>query len=347
MESRNKSCARNNAKIVIRHSTIYPFKLPTNNMACIYCDEEFEDPILFRKHMRSTHSSANRGDYAHGLVKVDCTELNCRLCSKSFEDIQSIADHLKNLHKKKVDLNVGLGLVPFVLPNRQWICAVCKIMMSSLRNLSRHMSMAHFSAVTCDVCGRKFANTRSLDVHVESKHNKIIKCVKCRLIFATAKELGQHKKVSNACWQYVCPVCNERFQNHGPKEKHMQQVHKIISENLRCTVCGETFPNTKQCLEHFRIAHTDDKLCCALCPQMFLSKARLERHMVSHTKEKPFLCTICDKAFGFRSSLNQHMWMHRVDKRFKCTPCKKQFNQKVTWISHMKKCSQISEYSDG
>lgn len=344
-QNRVISAERRNAKIVIQNSTVYPFKTPRSNMACIYCDEEFEEPPLFRRHMKDNH--ANASALYPRLIKVDSTDLKCRVCFRSFDDVQCLAEHLKTVHQfDRINLNSGLGLIPFVLPNRRWTCAICKLRAATLRALSKHMTMVHFSAVTCEECGTNFANTRSLELHVESNHKKIIKCKKCRQIFATPEERSLHYKASRSCWQSVCHICNMRFMSDNPKEKHLQEVHNIYSKNLICSECGETFPNNKECINHFRIAHTDDKLCCAFCPQMFVSKARLVRHMVTHTKERLFPCTVCGKAFGNQSALNQHMWIHREEKRFKCKPCNKQFNQKVTWLSHMKKCYLISEYLD-
>lgn len=334
------STERRNAKIIVKNSTIYPFKLPRSNMVCYYCDEEFEEPPLFRQHMKDNHSSAPVLCPRTSIVKVDCTELNCRMCSNSFDDIQSIAKHLRNAHKLNIQLNSSLGVVPFVLPNRQWTCVLCQTKEPTLRALSKHKSMAHFFAVTCEECGKNFANSRSLDTHVESSHKKILKCVRCRQIFATTEEKSKHYKVSPSCWQSVCHICNMRFMNYGYKRKHMQEVHDMC-KTVICSECGEMFSNSKERSTHFRKVHTDNRICCAFCPQIFGDRSRYNRHIITHTKERAFSCPVCDKGFSRPSVLNQHMWNHREEKRFKCQPCNKQFNQKVSWKAHMARYHDI------
>lgn len=344
MKNRLISTERRNARIIFKNSTMYPFKLPRSNMACIYCDEEFEEPSLFRQHMKENHMSTTTL-YPRPLIKVDCTELYCRICCEAFDNVQILAEHLKYEHEFKLDLTNNLGLVPFVLPNLQWMCTFCNKKTTTLRVLSKHMSMIHFSAVTCEECGKSYSNSRALRLHVERHHKKILKCRGCKQVFDTTEERSKHYKASRSCWQSVCHICSMRFMSDNPKEKHMQDVHNIYSKNLMCSECGEIFSNSKACRKHFRIQHSDDKLCCAFCPQIFVSKARLQRHMVTHTKEKLVSCSICQKALSNQSALNQHMWIHIEEKRFKCKGCNKQFNQKVTWISHMKKYHSIGELS--
>lgn len=82
------------------------------------------------------------------IVKVDCTEWRCRICSQQFVDLGSVALHLKDDHNKNLNLDEELGLLPFKIYKDKLLCAVCSWKTFSMRQLSRH-TQSHFVKFTC------------------------------------------------------------------------------------------------------------------------------------------------------------------------------------------------------
>lgn len=331
--------ARRNAEIIVRYSTVYPFKVPESCIVCVYCGESYEEPCTFRAHMDTEHEQfsskiAFTGYCSERYIKADCTNIRCRICSESSETLEAIALHLQLQHNKKIDLDTQLGIQPFK-PDKL-LCAVCDAKQFDLRELSRH-TQSHFSRITCDACGKSYSTTSALQVHIKYTHvmNKIM-CRKCKSTFTSAEEQKKHLRESTRCWLHVCNVCGQRFMSWPIKQLHLVDVHGVPRRQHICPACGVQFADRKSCRAHFKLTHTSDVFICSCCGLKFETKKTLEEHQVTHTKEKLFPCTVCSKSFSRKKNLIQHLWIHSELKRFECKPCNKKFNQRVTWKHHMK-----------
>ncbi|XP_013163619.1 PREDICTED: GDNF-inducible zinc finger protein 1 isoform X6 [Papilio xuthus] len=332
--------ARRNAEIVVKFATAYPFRLPEDAMVCVYCGESCDDPMEYRKHMDIEHQTFHvRMAFVHcneGYIKVDCTELRCRICLLSFDTIIDVAKHLKDVHQEKVDTNYEIGVYPFKLEKDRLLCAICKLKSPCIRQLSRHIQ-THFLKYTCDACGKSYATSTTLKHHITYSHTGEARiCRKCKKTFSSLEAKRQHLVDTPKCWSHLCNVCGERFISWTLKQAHLAQVHGTPKRSHVCLECGETFLDRKKYRVHFKISHTDDNYVCSCCGLKFATKRNLEEHRVVHTKEKLFHCTVCSKSFPRKKNLVQHMWIHSEQKRFGCDLCNKQFNQRVSWKTHMK-----------
>lgn len=333
------STVRRNAQIIVQYTTAYPFKLPNRFMTCVYCGDSFEEPAQFRRHMSELHVDVKiHIAFAHipeGYIKVDCTDLRCRMCEGSFNRLEMLVEHLNKTHKLSLDLSCDLGVQPFIFEKDKWSCVMCNSKFISLRALSRH-TQSHFLKYTCESCGKSYFTSSSLRLHLKVSHNgeKRI-CLKCKKTFGSLEAKRKHVQENPRCWAFICCVCGERFTSLTLRNAHRAQVHGVESKSYVCPECREVFPNRHKYRVHFIMTHTNEYYTCN-CGRKFDTKANLEKHMVVHTKEKLFPCTMCSKAFSRKKNLVQHMWIHSEHKRFECTDCHKQFNQKVTWKSHMK-----------
>ncbi|XP_037875563.1 zinc finger protein 660-like isoform X11 [Bombyx mori] len=344
-KKKEKACdpitvARRNAELIVKYSTVYPFRLPDTNMVCVYCAEGYEVPTMFRRHMETEHQLFNpRMAFAHlpeGYIKVDCTDIRCRICSEHFVTLEEIGSHLQSVHYKHFDLNTEIGAQPFKFENDRFKCSICNKKTLGLRQLSRHMH-THFLKYTCDSCGKSYATNTALRAHTRYTHSREGHiCRKCKTSFSSAEALRAHRLESRRCWQYLCNVCGERFVNWELKENHRREIHGVEKRAYNCLECGESFACRKKFQTHFKVSHTDDSYMCPFCGVKFPTRRILEDHRVVHTKEKLFPCMVCLKAFSRKKNLVQHMWMHSEYKRFECKMCNKQFNQRVSWKSHMK-----------
>ncbi|XP_059056462.1 gastrula zinc finger protein XlCGF57.1-like isoform X9 [Achroia grisella] len=332
--------ARRNAEIIVKYSTVYPFRLPEEVMVCVYCAESFNLPVQYRRHMHDEHEVFNvRMAFVHcneGYIKADCTDLRCRICTETFENLEDIAKHLVLLHERPINLNVDLGIQPFKLENDRFVCAICQAKYISLRQLSRH-TQSHFLKYTCEACGKSYATITTLRHHIRFTHieNERI-CRKCKMTFSTLEDKRKHLKETPKCWSHLCNMCGERFITWNLKQTHLNQVHGTEKKTYVCSECGGVFLDRKKYRVHFKITHTDDNFMCTCCGLKFETKRGLDEHRVVHTKEKLFPCPVCPKSFPRKKNLSQHMWIHSDYKRFECTLCNKRFNQRVSWKTHMK-----------
>lgn len=323
------------------HGTAYPFRLPAETMLCVYCGTDFQCPSEFRKHMQNVHVKFNvdtaflhvrkQRDY----IKVDSTELQCRLCNQPCETLDVLASHLLETHGKEIDLTHDLGVIPFRLEGGNFNCNFCSKKFPGIRQLSRHQS-THFPRFTCETCGRSYISKASLQQHKQYGHrdNSTHICRKCKASFESLDDFKNHMNESKACWLYVCNTCGERFKQVHLKEHHLESVHGKKKKHS-CPQCSETFDSRSRFSVHFKYAHTDDSAVCSYCSLKFPSKRRLEDHIPVHTHEKRHVCGVCSKAFPRQKNLAQHMWTHK-EKRFECVPCNKKFNQRISWRTHMK-----------
>lgn len=324
---------------VVEFATAYPFRLKERDVMCILCNSSFEDPKHFRDHFDDRHLHFNIHDIkkheraVRKRLKVDCTDLRCRICQKIFDDVDSVANHLNADHDKEISPD-GIGLQIFKFGPDKWVCAYCKEKFMSLRSLSRH-TVSHFYNFVCPTCGMNYVNSFLLNKHIKNKHSNLLSCVKCRKTFPSDKDRKVHLQESKSCWSYRCVYCEERFRSGRNRMTHIQKTHGIAAHMFKCTVCPLEFITYNLFRNHYVKEHTD-KFVCSICDQKFGSKFILKMHNDRHTGNKEFKCDVCGKDFLRKSHLAQHLWTHREKKRLECKLCDKKFNQEVAWKGHMK-----------
>lgn len=335
--------ARENARMLVQYTTAYPFRLPESYIVCVFCCQSYPDPEEFRRHMETEHQQFKvRIAFAHineGYLKVDCTDLRCRICSEAFTKLDEAAEHLKVIHNKRISFEFDLGVQPFILKQDMMCCAICGHKSSILRMLSRHIQK-HYLQCTCENCGKSYATPTSLQQHIRDSCPQTLnnqkRCRKCRKTFATSEEKRKHLESSKRCGHYTCNICGERFTYWRQKQQHLEEVHGAPKKTYTCLECGAIFNKANTLSQHFKTVHTNDYFECVSCGRKYENEYRLKRHRLVHTGEKAFTCPVCSKAFPRKSTLTQHMWIHSEVKKYECKLCDKPFNQKVSWRTHMK-----------
>ncbi|XP_030033854.2 gastrula zinc finger protein XlCGF26.1 isoform X17 [Manduca sexta] len=336
--------ARQNARTIVVHTTAYPFRLPESDMVCVYCHESYSNPDMFREHMTDMHMEVKlRIAFAHvseGFLKVDCTDLRCRICNEAFDELKKAAEHINSVHNKVINFEYELGLQPFKVKSDLLMCGVCGLKSSNVRTLSRHIQ-THFVQCTCESCGKSYASATSLKHHIKNSCSKSVSekqqhCRRCKIVFDSPDDQKKHLEKSKRCCQHICNVCGDRFGYWRLKQQHMEDAHGIPKKKYPCPECQLVFPKHNLLRHHFQMHHTNDHWVCSVCDRKFDREYTLNRHMIVHTGEKAFVCDVCSKAFPRKSTLTQHMWIHSEVKRHECKMCDKYFNQKVTWKTHMK-----------
>ncbi|VVD05370.1 unnamed protein product [Leptidea sinapis] len=327
--------ARRSAEAVLKYSTVCPFRVRRSELCCVYCFDEFQSGAEFKQHMDTNHRLFNVStafshcSTANEYLKVDCSDLRCRVCSEIFNSIEEIARHLHDIHDvRKINPDHKIFLQPYKIDDDNWVCVICNKRMPSLTKLCRHTT-SHYQKFTCDICGRSYLTNEALKYHVRCNHSgSQYTCRKCWQEFLTDEEKKHHVQTSKQCWPFCCVHCCEKFKSWEGKQKHLEDVHGKPKKKYNCTDCNEVFESRKQFYSHYTLYHTNDSFMCTCCGMKFTKKHKLEDHKITHTGEKDFECDICNKLFTRKNTLKQHMYIHKVVKRFPCPVCNKQFAQK-------------------
>lgn len=313
-------------------------------MVCVYCGESYDDPAEFRAHNDQEHKEFKTGIALYHLrdldcdVKVDCTDLRCRLCSNRYENLDDLAKHLSTDHKININFNYDLGVIPFKIYKDKYLCVVCKSKFPNMRFLSKHTN-THFAKYTCELCGNCYASSTTLNSHIRntcSRKSQLPFCRKCKKPFNSVKERMNHLVASKMCCQHVCNICNDRFPTWNMKQNHMKETHNTPEKTYPCPDCSAVFRRKDAFRQHFVLTHTDSHYSCGHCVEKFASEQNLKQHLLLHSGDKRFICNTCDKSFLRKSGLTQHNWIHSEVKKHSCNLCDKHFNQRVCWKAHMR-----------
>nr|XP_026489417.1 zinc finger protein 12-like isoform X13 [Vanessa tameamea] len=279
--------ARGNAGTIIKCTTAYPFRVNDKCIVCVYCQELYDDPDVFRSHMDEEHHTFNIKVAFHNLpklefIKADLTDLKCRLCSQQFESLEIIAEHLKQVHNEAIDSNARLGVMPYVLRRDAFNCVVCGKSCPSLFHLNRH-TITHFLSYVCHFCGKSYVATTGLLRHVRSKHQEYkVSCRRCGKVFPNMEAKEKHRRTEKSCMAYCCSKCPERFHDWKIRKRHMETEHGQSKRIDRCADCNITFSKGSAYYQHFKLKHSKDCVICKHCGMKFICRSRYKRHLSTH-----------------------------------------------------------------
>jgi len=147
---------------------------------CDICQESFPRSEL-KEHMIAEHQENPSVEKVTEKVikkkikkvkKKDPLQLICEHCTKQFECLSKLQNHINSVHLKI----------------KQYSCKECEKAYHTPEGLKYHMIVEHGdgnSKFQCDNCGKCFLTTKNLRAHKEvSHHAKILKCVQCVKMFS-------------------------------------------------------------------------------------------------------------------------------------------------------------------
>ncbi|XP_045489764.1 myoneurin isoform X12 [Pieris rapae] len=309
---------RLNAATIIENTTVKPFIYLQANFKCFYCSEVFPEvsSVLLHSsyHTLPDRPSLLKNDYlkqGKRVIRVDISDLKCRLCEQKLNELEDVRHHLETEHQKQFKA-AGDGLMAYDLTANNGLiaCYKCKETFTSFHLLNRHMN-AHSSFV-CETCGVGFVSQRRLINHTIVHQNGTHKCKQCDEVFPTKLKLRyhvitKHNKTDKRI-RRKCPHCLERFTEHYRKMTHLREAHGITF-SFDCRLCNEVFPTRKALTKHTTQHHTQ-RIQCTICGKCFGTNTLLKRHMRGHIGERNFVCNVCQKAYMHEKSLRQHMHVH-------------------------------------
>ncbi|KAH9635187.1 hypothetical protein HF086_009527 [Spodoptera exigua] len=338
---------RQNASTLLENTTATPFVYCRYYFKCFYCREQYSDINTLLQHTLTHKVPENSVILKEHLpkgkrtVKVDISKLKCRICDKSFKDLDETRKHLATDHSKSFTES-GNGLVAYDLTskNGQFACHICAKIFQTFILLNRHMNV-HFSNAVCETCGAGFMTHQRLIQHKEIHLPGGYPCNKCNKVYTTNSNLKYHiEKAHNGTTKMRmlrCPHCPERFAEHFRKLKHLKEVHGITF-TFNCEVCQSVFPSRRALTMHTNKFHTE-KTQCEICKKSFSCVTTLKKHMISHTGERNYVCSLCQKAYRHQKSLKQHMRCHIQGEplvKFNCSDCGNGFPNRNDFNRHVK-----------
>ncbi|CAH0698488.1 unnamed protein product [Spodoptera exigua] len=284
---------KSNTEIILECSTACPFRTWGQNFNCVFCRVQSNDPIGLRAHMASRHANFDiqlvfSRKIRKEFLKVDITDLQCKLCFIPIDTLDDLMTHLKNDHKQPLNADVQPGVLPFKLNDgSNWKCAICKIQFSDFISLKKHTA-EHYQNYVCDTCGEGFITESALKAHTKIPHDNKYNCSRCVATFTTLEERNIHIKTQHTSLPYMCVYCKEkpRFATWELRKRHLMEFHnyKPGAEMYECTTCHMTFKTRSQKYHHNVKAHRTKKEAeysypCANCPRAFASKLSLDKHI--------------------------------------------------------------------
>ncbi|XP_026749373.2 zinc finger protein 271-like isoform X2 [Galleria mellonella] len=299
---------------LLANSTMCVFQWNKSRYRCFCCKEPFSDMDTLRHHTAEQHTLENIEKkiifQQNRLVKVEISELRCRLCNRKMETLQTFRDHLSTTHGMEFTLKEDL-LVPFKIQNGDLHCQLCTESFSTFRLLNIHMNK-HYQKQVCHICGAGFSNLVFLNLHKTRSHRPLT-CKTCDVLFPSKTEKRRHDAVVHGVkverkLRFPCPYCSERFYQENFRVQHLVEKHGMVKPQFACAVCSKIFITKSLCNNHTKNVHMKEKNHeCNVCHNFFYTKSDVLRHSVTHTGEKKFSCGTCNGPFATKDSLRRHM----------------------------------------
>lgn len=314
-----------------------------NGYMCCFCNVQKEMPSELKLHNLEVHSSLRddviKVKYVSDLVmRLDITNLKCKLCEDNIENLELLMDHLVKVHDKVIHTDIKNHIIPFNFEGNTLQCVKCKKQFRYFKLLSEHMS-EHYRNYECPVCERSFINKQSMQTHSYRHKSGVFKCSHCPKVFDTKPKKSVHERVTHALLNKTrkCSYCDARFSTKDLVQSHEAKIHGAQIPIFNCQACNKCYNSQSSLMTHrkrFHLMLRPHK--CSYCDMAFFSRIELRSHTVTHTKSRDFKCDMCNKCFGTRCSLNQHVRGHLDDRRFKCVCCDRAFVHRTAFKVHMR-----------
>ena len=281
--------------------------LPSSHI-CTICGKSVQ---YLKQHMAVKHPEKDEGGtcdqcgmYFDKKFKLNCHKYAkhtrkfqvCTICEKFFVGNKKakLIDHYTTEH----------GI--FCNKKDTYVCGICKIKMTSQRELADHYHTVHEVKDTfqCTKCVHGEPTKALLSLHYIDAHE---------MNPFNDSELVNEKTIKGIQVQedekaYQCPICNKRLTSKVTLNNHMKQYHDT-SNHVKCELCPRTFIYPSELKKHILNKHTaPSKFPCSQCSYVTNRKTDLNNHVrVVHDKIFRYKCNVCEKPFDRPVKLQKHM----------------------------------------
>ncbi|CAH2108939.1 unnamed protein product [Euphydryas editha] len=211
-------------------------------------------------HIIKNHDNRTKSNYMKSVsleefvVKLDITDLKCKLCDTNLDNVPDLVEHILIKHEKRIDMNNYI--VPFKFDRDELRCTICFKQFNNFKILLTHMNI-HFRNHICEVCGAGYICYRTLRFHAYSHMTGTFTCGICSKVFNTQVKRRDHERNVhiNMSRRSKCAFCGERFTDHEKKKDHEVEVHGAKRITLTCNACGKIFDNQRTLTVHSKRYH--------------------------------------------------------------------------------------------
>lgn len=303
------------------------------------------DSTRLKQHTKEEHQNAKLKNLLRSLlrttrVKLDISEMSCKMCMKSVTDLDAFLDHASEIHDLKFNRQLRDNMFTFKLSDDGMFCHECGQSFRFFGPLLKHAHRYHNKSSTflCEICGQGFVAKANVDSHIRNVHSlNQCRCNKCYKTFSTPYALTLHYEKLHKTDKLKCPKCPEVLGSRYLKKRHLALVHDVKSSQFCCDQCPKVFTFMSKLVQHKSRIHLKEKtVTCEICGFKVFNKELLKRHMVRHDDSRPFQCEICKKSFQRKKTLEFHRRIHTNDKRYVCKDCGKAFVQVTSLKLHIR-----------
>jgi PR domain zinc finger protein 5 len=353
-EAERKKYGKRSAIAIILNSSVCPFKY-NGIFMCMYCKNQFAEMPDLVQHTTKEHDNVTEKDIKHAVngvpvtipIKINITDIKCRLCDNEPRDFNELKHHLIAKHKIRIDSKDD-GVMAYSITSDACVCVRCGSKFESYRKLTEHMTYKHRNTLICEKCGSGFPTKTALHNHAASHAPSSFSCEICGKVYRNSLNKRKHVKVvHHNAKTNKCIYCSEQFKHYYQKLKHINMVH-AKKRYYKFRFCIKSFSGPSNLKIHEQSAHSggDKMFICDNCNYSTHFKPCLMRHMIRHMGIKQFTCDVCGKSFARKSTLSEHLRIHNNDRRFACQHCDKAFVQISGLNSHMRTHHKETESED-
>lgn len=223
---------RENLKYILQYSNASLIRgKDSDGYSCNFCPSRFPMPCDLKSHFLHEHSdtqSTRLPKFSDYLMKIDITDLRCKICDSSYEKLDTFTDHLRSYHSISMHTDVKSEIIPFKFETEALRCVVCTTEFSSFKMLQEHMHV-HYSNYFCDTCSAGFVNRRRLIGHKRRHDAGDHKCGHCEKSFGCAQKRRDHEQRIHLGLKMrnKCKHCGERFADYWTRVEHMVKQHGV------------------------------------------------------------------------------------------------------------------------
>ena len=179
--------------------------------SCGFCNEKFDDKILFTTHTRSLKNVCK--------MKKEYYKHICPECGMMFLTETRIESHHKLVHE-----NSGC-----------FECKNCDEVFKNPRKLKQHFRNVHLDPVNCEICGKVIKSKHYFDRHMKTNHTsneeKDYKCDFCPKAFAFKRTLNNHRMIHTGEKPFKCNYCDAKFTDLSTRRQHEQSsIHLGVNK---------------------------------------------------------------------------------------------------------------------